>query len=226
MENQLQGRERTEWANFWYDEADRQTERRILLIGDSTGRQIRRTLSGMTHRPVDFFGTSAALRDVLFWNQLDCFLKDSLYSYDNIIIWIGNHSRITQYGQGPFQEKDYEDFRNDFEKLLQYTRNISPNLLVLSSYDIVIPCQWAKSKIVQKLLEVIKIKYKCKVNTPETDIVNRKNSIIEEICRNSSTPFLDICAIMKQTSYNRTDHIHYEKPSNGYVCRLIADHLK
>lgn len=43
--NSLAGKEETEWCNFWYDKASSDTGRRMLLVGDSIARQVRRTLS-------------------------------------------------------------------------------------------------------------------------------------------------------------------------------------
>lgn len=73
--NSYKDKETTEWSNFWYDQANVQGTRRILLVGDSIARQYRRTLSEKLKSPVDLFATSAALRDSMFWDQWHCFLK-------------------------------------------------------------------------------------------------------------------------------------------------------
>lgn len=58
--NSYKDKETTEWSNFWYDQANVQGTRRILLVGDSIARQYRRTLSEKLKSPVDLFATSAA----------------------------------------------------------------------------------------------------------------------------------------------------------------------
>ena len=68
--NSYKDKEATEWSNFWYDQANvRGGAHRILLVGDSIARQYRRGLSEKLKCPVDLFGTSAALRDSMFWDQ-------------------------------------------------------------------------------------------------------------------------------------------------------------
>lgn len=222
MRNQIKGREGVEWLNFWYDHADEVVGKRILIIGDSTGRQIRCSLSSLLQCPVDFFGSSAALRDIIFWNQLDCFFKDNLYTYESIIIWIGNHSRINADGNGPFEECDYIEFTEDYKRLVKYVQSKCRNTVGINSYDIVHPYIW-KNSIQRKIWRKFHLRYKCRQNIEESAIVIRKNTIMEKICNDLNVPFLDICSIMQKTQFNRPDHIHYEEASNTYVCNLIID---
>lgn len=51
-----EGREDIEWSNYWIDNADKETEQRILLIGDSTMRMVRSTFAKMAKIPVDMWG--------------------------------------------------------------------------------------------------------------------------------------------------------------------------
>ena len=54
-------REQIEWCNFWYDNAVNSDAKRILIIGDSTARMVRSTLSKLLGRPVDLFATSSSI---------------------------------------------------------------------------------------------------------------------------------------------------------------------
>ena len=65
-------REGTEWVNFWVDNANLEDNgRRILLVGDSTSRVIRRSLGLMLGgASVDLFATSAALTHIAAIFQL------------------------------------------------------------------------------------------------------------------------------------------------------------
>lgn len=53
-------REKLEWVNFWIDQSNEENvKKRILLVGDSTSRVIRRTMSEtLGGMPVDLFATS------------------------------------------------------------------------------------------------------------------------------------------------------------------------
>ena len=222
--NQLSGRENTEWANFWYDYANKAFSQRCLMIGDSTGRQIRRSLSDSINMPVDFFGSSASLRDVFFWNQLDAFIKDSIYNKYNVaIIWIGNHSRISLSG-GQFEEQDYARFAENFEKLLQYVQRICPNLIVLGSFNIV--HSTGLHDLVHRLLHNLHIQIHSKINTEETKIVEAKNEIMRNVCTHYDTPFMDMNKMMSYTRFNRTDHIYFHNVSNKYQATIIRDFIK
>lgn len=69
----INGRETTEWSNFWYDQANDSSEHRILLIGDSTVRMVRSQFAKMINCPVDMLGTSSGLHDILFVEQVNAF---------------------------------------------------------------------------------------------------------------------------------------------------------
>ena len=43
-ENKKQGREKIEWLNYWIEDADKDKER-IILIGDSVTRDLRKKLN-------------------------------------------------------------------------------------------------------------------------------------------------------------------------------------
>ena len=56
--NSYLDKEQTEWSNFWYDQANTQGGKRILMVGDSVARGARRSLSETLKCPVDLFGSS------------------------------------------------------------------------------------------------------------------------------------------------------------------------
>lgn len=70
-------REDLEWANFWYDSANRHISNRLLVVGDSTIRMIRSTLARKTGYAVDMFGSSSQIDDILYINQIECFFCDN-----------------------------------------------------------------------------------------------------------------------------------------------------
>lgn len=102
--SELIEREDTEWSNFWRDQANKETDGRILLIGDSTARMIRSTYGRIAGKPVDLLATSSGLHDSLFVSQMDCFFSSTEYKYDKIIVQIGHHAELGT-GGGTTQKK-------------------------------------------------------------------------------------------------------------------------
>lgn len=96
-------REEVEWANYWIDQANVVSEKRILLIGDSTARMVRRTLAKLTKCPVDLIASSSSLHDELFVNLIDGYFKNLLYSYDYIFVQLGHHAEIEIDDGGVFR---------------------------------------------------------------------------------------------------------------------------
>lgn len=89
--SRIHDREITEWLNFWIDGGNYTYQNRVLLIGDSVTRDYRKPLGLMTKIPIDFFGTTAALYDEMFFKQLDLFFSAKEYPKQKAHIQIGLH---------------------------------------------------------------------------------------------------------------------------------------
>ena len=224
--NNYLGRESVEWSNFWYDQADAPYQKRILMIGDSTSRVIRRKLSEMMNCPVDLFATSAAFRDIFFWNQPECFFKDSIYSkYDFITIWLGNHSRINEKGNGSFEQHDYDRLAIDFQRLIEYISNFDAKILVMSSLYMVKPWKqrYPKEAFLRRKFNIWPAEV---YDEQENEIARRKNDIIEKVSKENGIAFFDMANFMMFTKYRHLDHIHYENAANSIMCKKIKEQLE
>ena len=172
--------------------------------------------------PVDFLGTSSDLRDCLFWNQIECFFKDSLYRYDAILLWIGVHAKNAENGHGYYEESDYVQFKDNFIELITYLRQKQKNLLVMDVFDSVKP---RFSKNISIFLSKIGVHFKCKIEPQREVLTRRKNEIIRFCCEHTDTKFVSINSIMSKTKYNRVDEIHYSRESDSFVCDIIKQNL-
>ena len=115
----LSPREPIEWSNFWWDSADKETEKRYLLIGDSTIRMVRHSLADSLHCPVDMIGSSSNLDDILFVSQVDAFFCSAFYrKYDAIFVQMGHHGRIGRDGAS-FCQRDEEFFEQSLNQYLK-----------------------------------------------------------------------------------------------------------
>lgn len=222
--NSYKDKETTEWSNFWYDQANVQGGGRILLVGNSIARQYRRSLSEKLKCPVDLFGTSAALRDSMFWDQWQCFFKNGLYEYSTIFCWVGNHSRLNEDGNAFFGEQDYRRLYHDFTRLIIECKSRTRQVVVLSTFHIY---KWRKyNNEIERIRRKLGFKPKEYLNDEENVVVENKNRIMKEISEEHNLPFYDIDAIMMKSKYWHVDFIHYIPESNSfvaeYLCRLLV----
>lgn len=221
--NSYLDKEQTEWSNFWYDKANTISSRRILFIGDSVARQVRRTMSEMLGCPVDLFATSAALRDQMFWDQWECFFKSGLYSYDAIFVWIGNHSRMSENGESLFQELDYARFKRDFHYLIDQCEKYSSKIVILTTLHMF---KWRKyNSDIERIRRKLMIKPKEFLNDEENVVVEGKNIIMREIANEKGLSFYDIDESLMSSKYWHVDFIHYIPESNKYVCSILKSLL-
>lgn len=222
--NCLCGRELTEWSNFWYDKANTEAPYRILLVGDSVARQVRRTLSETINCPVDLFGSSSALRDRLFWDQWDCFFKNKCYKYNAIFVWVGNHSRMSEDGKSYFTEYDYNKFKNDFASLIDCCLQKSDNVIVLTTLHMY---KWRKyNSYLERIRRKLMInKPKEYLNEQENVVVEGKNHIMKYIAETKGLKFYDIDQSLMKSRFWHTDFIHYIPESNQFVCNILKDLL-
>lgn len=221
--NSYLDKEQTEWSNFWYDKANTISSRRILFIGDSVARQVRRSMSEILGYPVDLFATSAALRDQMFWDQWNCFFKNGLYSYDAIFVWVGNHSRMSEDGKTLFQESDYARFKKDFNFLIDQCEKYSSKIIILTTLHMF---KWRKyNSDIERFRRKLLIKPKEFLNDVENVVVEGKNAIMKEIADEKGLTFYDIDDVLMSSKYWHVDFIHYIPESNRYVCSILKSLL-
>ena len=218
MTNSLKSRETVEWLNFWYDDANVESPRRILFFGDSTLREVRSTVKSRLGCPVDFFGSSSALRDVMFWKQLELFFDSQYSHYDVIVVQTGNHSRTGVDG-GEWQPSDHDEYRAMFVQLLQRLRSYSERLLVLPAFFIVrAPEHFGRIRRVLRLPEVFDDK--------ENDVIKQRNEIMHEAADEAGITYYDLTAVMLRSKYVHKDHIHYENAAKEFIADQILPYIK
>lgn len=224
--NNAECREDIEWSNFWIDKANStSSSKRILLVGDSFCRQIRRTLSEtLGGIPVDLFATSSGLRDCLFWNQLDDFFTDTVYSYDIIYIQLGFHSRKGEDGRA-LTDNDYQKFHDNLLILIQYLQNYCKRIIMVSVFHVCFYHKDYKLKyLFKKLLhKYFHIKFSEEQDKETNRILDKKNKIIKDVSIEMELPFCDINALMQNTYYMHRDNMHYEYRANPEICKFLIN---
>ena len=211
-------REGCEWSNFWFDRATDEKSKRYLIIGDSTARMVRSTFAKLMQAPVDMLGTSSAIDDELFVNQIDAFFNNSLYRYDAIFVQLGHHSRISKDGM-PYKEEDYIKFENDYSPLLKYLKQYSSLIITETVFD----SYQKKSRFKTWLCRISIMKEK--EDDGINNITRRKNNIIKELSLQGGVNYVDINSFMKNKKCVHVDHIHFEDKAKILIAQEMKRYL-
>lgn len=227
-------REAIEWGNTWIDNANETNSnksKRYLIIGDSTARMVRSTLAKLLNAPVDLIGSSSALDDELFVNQIDGFFNNISYKYDVIFVQMGHHSRTGKNGE-VYSEKDYEKFKKDLISLLTYLRQHCDKIVLETVFSSVLPAKINKieKRIFGHRLHRYLFKLGIRKEIRDNDInsvTDKKNGIIREVAKSSEFKlfFLDIDELISKQHFLHTDHIHYENAAKQFIAKKMCDAL-
>lgn len=224
--NGLKGRENPEWSNFWYDDADDNSKKRYLIVGDSTARMVRSTFAKLSHSPCDLLGTSCALDDELFVNQLEAFFNNTIYKYDIIYVQLGHHSRINKNGE-PYQENDYIKFEHDFTALCNYLNQFCRKIVVESVFMSVMPKIHKRKVRGARMLRKLGL-LKTEKEIPDeiaNSIKRRKNKIIENVAIKNKYFFCDLCSFMEEKKIPHIDHIHYVESAKPIIVYKMMEFI-
>ena len=218
-------REDIEWSNFWWDSANKKTEKRYLLIGDSTIRMVRHALADALKCPVDMIGSSSNIDDILFVSQVDAFFASSLYRrYDAIFVQMGHHGRIGRDG-GPFEKSDEDNFENALTVFLQFLAQFSDRIIVESIFDAVVP----PTKRLRRWM--VKHHFRPEEFDDSINVVTRrKNEVARSVAAKLDNAdcrfkFLDINTIVASQDFLHVDHIHYEGRAVPFIVKTMMAEL-
>ena len=207
----LSGRETVEWSNLWWDCANSFSPKRYLLIGDSTIRMIRSTLSKEIGAPVDMIGSSSDLDDLLFVKLVDAFFASNQYNYDAVYIQLGHHAQKSKTG-GNYHEEDFIRYKKNLQLLIEFISQYSSIIVLESIFDQV---------IVPNLIEKEFIRFRLKKEKKDyyvNQVTTQKSVIMQKIAKETpNCKWLDINGIMDKTNYIHKDHIHYEDSARKYI---------
>lgn len=226
-------REKIEWANFWYSQANNASlpeakEKRILLVGDSTVRMVRSSLERRLNIPVDMIGTSSGLHDILFVKQFNAFFSSPCYNnYSAIFVQLGHHSIANDEGC-TYLDQDYIRFRKDYVGMLSFLRQFSSNIILLSCFLNVTPISEKTNGLKKIPIFLWRKIFGEKIDYSWSSVVEKKNKIVEEIAKEQGLKFCDIDGIIRAQcqgllpKYIHRDHIHYENKAKKEITEIYA----
>ena len=122
-------REDIEWSNVWIEKAYDKNRKRILLIGDSLTRHIRKSLNQILSPEyvVDLIANSYDISDYLFENDINNFFLNKEYYYEYILIQITSHHGFSSLCSESFEyEQIYIKY---FQKFVDFLKKCSSFLL-------------------------------------------------------------------------------------------------
>lgn len=201
----LHEREAIEWSNFWWENADKECKR-ILLVGDSVTRGYRSSLNnfflGSGEYAVDLCAFSASVTDNLTEKMLDAFFTVSEYTYDYIGIQLG--------GQHGFKTRcctnlGYrEQYKNAYMKYIRKMRNICNNVFLISYTPTV-------------LKEDLAV-----YNAERNKELLTRNEIVKEVADEMGCPYINLWDYILERNCKHTDYIHFDKEANQYIADYIG----
>jgi hypothetical protein len=166
----LEERESTEWTNTWISNANTHN-RRCLLIGDSTTRQIRGSIEKMLSwaYSVDLFAASFSVNDSRLLDDLKFFFHNDEYEYDFMILHYGGHHNYIHTCWN--NEKKYTEYYTNYEVILKYLMTKCNKIIIMTTnsktlennpYEI---DEQKEKEIVarNKIVSEIAVKYGCKL---------------------------------------------------------------
>lgn len=194
-------REEIEWMNYWIQNADSE-KKRILLIGDSVTRELRKWLNLFIepHWAVDLVAMSFSILENTAYEEIKHFLETQNYSYEYIIYHLGCHHGY--YALCSEDEKIKQQYEKKVEEILCLLRVHCKELVVMSATP-----------------EREKDEYGyCENHNRE---IEERNAILHTICQKEKYKWLDMYRELKGKEIEYTDWCHFRENTYEHMADRI-----
>lgn len=200
-------RERIEWVNYWWEDANDMSKKRWCILGDSVMRQILGTLNSMLGNQiaVDYFGSSSYIDDPLFLKEIRDFFSVQDYSYDVILINVGFHHGLNRSVKNCVEDR--KNFRKFYDDIIELCMTLCNNVIIISGTHHV------ETGDLEKLDEEV-----------NAEIVAR-NEIALGICEDRGYIYVDLFNyfIKRHFQYKHRDIVHFHRNVDFSMAKLIYD---
>lgn len=203
----IQNRKRIEWSNFWWENANKDCSR-ILLLGDSVTRGYRSSLNGIfenTGYVVDLCAFSASITDGMTDKMIDGFFSFQEYSYEYIGIQLGGQHGFTL--QCSLREEDRHLYKMNFQRYALKLRNKCKNMFFISYTPTVI----------NENLNMDNRKRNKELIT--------RNEIVKEVADEMECLYIDIWDKLLHKKCQHVDGIHFDRKANLYIATCVAKEI-
>lgn len=200
-------RESIEWSNFWWEDANKESER-ILLIGDSVTRGYRSLLNNFFQEygyVIDLCAFSAAITDTLTEKMFNAFFSISEYSYEVIGMQLGGQHGFKKLCCADMRQRDR--FKKAYQRYVSEMKNKCQSVFLISYTPTVL----------KENLDLY--------NTERNKELLCRNEIAKEVAAEMGCLYIDLWNIILDKNLRHTDYIHFDKEANQYIADYIGQEI-
>lgn len=204
-------RENIEWLNYWIENANKSEKKRIILLGDSVTRELRKKLGFYMSEnyAVDLLAMSYNIFDDMVLEEIKHFFHTSIYQYDFVIFQMGvHHGHHIQCINSVEDAVNYEIRSIEILKIL---KQCAGTVIAMAS---------TLESDIQEEKRKISCKYK--------NEIEKRNKLLENAALKLDIIFYDINEKMNYLKVRFTDRFHfyeieYEKIAKHIIRDLFPD---
>lgn len=198
-------REKIEWLNYWIEDADQNNER-VILIGDSVTRELRKRINIYMKGggyAVDLIAMSYSIMDDMALEEIKHYFDTTPYNYVFIIYHMGAHHGY------------HIECAESSKDMIQYGCRIKEILSVLNMYE-------AKVVSVSSTYERT-IDENGNIISNHNSEIEKRNQILSSVSEEMNIPFLDLNKKIQYQNMQYTDWCHFYEDCYEYIAKLIID---
>lgn len=193
-------REKIEWLNYWIEDANKSGNKRIILLGDSVTRELRKKLSFYMGEDyaVDLLAMSYNTFDDMTLEEIQHFFHTSIYQYDFIFYQMGVH-----HGH-------YIECARSVEDAVKYEMKSLELLEILKQYTshVIAMASTLENDVLER----------------EQEEIEKRNRLLEIAASKLNINFYDVNKKMNYQTVHFTDRFHfYEREYENIAKQIISD---
>lgn len=201
-------RENIEWTNLWISDANTD-KKRLMLIGDSTTRQIRGSVEILLNNiySVDLFASSFAIYDEMLNNNIEMIFKSNDYKYDFIVLHYGGHHGFSRMCS--CSEEYYVEYYKNYAKLVKFLLEKTKKVVLMTG----------TSEVMENNTGMID-------TTLEDEIIVR-NKIVVDIGQRYNCDVFDLYKLMKEklNSFIYVDRQHFTREADICISYYLLNFI-
>lgn len=202
----IKDREKIEWLNYWIEDADKD-KKRIILLGDSVAREIRKKLNSMINESyaVDLLAMSYSVLDDITLEEIRHFFLRTPYKYDMIIYQLGAHHG---YGVECMKsDEDAENFKIKTEEILKSLKQYSIPVITMSP-----TLERCVDRNGNKIFN-------------HNEEIRKRNQILAMVSEKLNIIYFDLNEKIDYKEIRYVDWCHFEEDCYEYISRLIISRI-
>lgn len=193
-------REKIEWLNYWIEDADKSGKKRMILLGDSVTRELRKKLSFYMGEDyaVDLLAMSYNTFDAMVLEEIKHFFQTSIYQYDFAFYQMGvHHGHFIECARSA---EDAVKYKMKSLELLETLKRYASHVIAMAS------------TLENNVLE------------GEQKEIEKRNRLLEMAASKLNITFYDINEKMNYQTVRFTDRFHfYDREYENIAKQIVKD---